>query len=268
MSDTAAKQRILIVEESATLRYMLGKNIQKQGYELISVDSFESAIETLQSAEIQLHAVVVGWPNYEHFEESKQLLVILDREPYSEVPVILRANDAEPDLLKWMSTRQSTALVPWENYQEVTSSLDSMLNPEMQESVIEQRKTPRDVKPIRILFVDDSKSNRTYYSRMLERNHYYVVTASSVDEAYLIAREQPIDIAIVDYFMPEQNGYVLCQKLRDDTLTADIRTAVITGTYLDSVIRDCLQAGAIECMFKNEAEELFSCTLVRYTQIY
>ncbi|NOQ89896.1 MAG: EAL domain-containing protein, partial [Gammaproteobacteria bacterium] len=53
------------------------------------------------------------------------------------------------------------------------------------------------------------------------------------------------------------NGYVLCQKLRDNPLTADIRTAVITGTYLDSVIRDCLQAGAIECMFKNEAEELF-----------
>ena len=174
MSDTAAKQRILIVEESATLRYMLGKNIQKQGYELISVDSFESAIDTLQSAELHLHAILVGWPNYEHFDESKQLLVILDREPYSEVPVILLANDAELDLLNWMSTRKSTALVPWENYQEVTSSLDSMLNPGMQTPVIEQRKTPRDEKPIRVLFVDDSKSIRTYYSRMLERNHYYV----------------------------------------------------------------------------------------------
>lgn len=257
MSDTAAKQRILIVEESATLRYMLGKNIQKQGYELISVDSFESAIDILQSAELHLHAVLVGWQNYVHFDESKQLLVSLDREPYREVPVILLATDAELDLLNWMSTRQSTALVPWENYQEVTSSLDVMLNPGMQTPVIEQRKTHRDVKPTRVLFVDDSKSIRTYYSRMLERNNYYVVTASSVDEAYLIAREQPIDIAIVDYFMPEQNGYVLCQKLRDDTLTAGIRTAVITGTYLDSVIRDCLQAGAIECMFKNEAEELF-----------
>ena len=257
MSDNAAKQRILIVEESATLRYMLGKTIHKQGYELISVDSFESAIETLQSASLHLHAILVGWPNYEHFDESKQLLVILDREPYSEVPVILLANDAELDLLNWMSTRHSTALVPWENYQEMTSSLETMLNPGTHAPVIEQRKMYRDANPTRVLFVDDSKSIRTYYSRILERNHYDVVTASSVDEAYLIAREQPIDIAIVDYFMPKQNGYVLCQKLRDDTLTADIRTAVITGTYLDSVIRDCLQAGAIECMFKNEAEELF-----------
>jgi diguanylate cyclase (GGDEF)-like protein/PAS domain S-box-containing protein len=257
MPENATKQRILIVEESATLRYILGKTLQKQGYELISVDSFESATETLQTNTLQLHAILVGWPNYEHFEESRQLLVLLDREPYSEVPVVLLSNDAELDLLNWMSIRKTTALVPWENYQEVVSSLQSMLDPESQEPVIEQRQTHRDVRPTTVLFVDDSKSIRVYYQRLLERNNYKVLTANSVNEAYKVAHEQAIDIAIVDYFMPEQNGYVLCQKLRDDPLTADIRTAVITGTYLDSVIRDCLQAGAIECMFKNEAEELF-----------
>jgi len=257
MSDSVTKQRVLIVEESATLRYMLGKSLQKQGYELVTANSFEAAITSLQSSRQQLHAIVIGWPNYEHFNESKQLLVILDREPYSEVPVILLSNDAEIDLLNWMSTRKKTALVPWENYQEVVSSLETMLNPESREPVIEQRKVYRNERKIKLLFVDDSKSIRVYYQRLLERNDYTVVTASSVEEAYAIATEENIDIAIVDYFMPEQNGYVLCQKLRDNPKTSEIRTAVITGTYLDSVIRDCLQAGAIECMFKNEAEELF-----------
>ncbi|VAW50925.1 diguanylate cyclase/phosphodiesterase (GGDEF & EAL domains) with PAS/PAC sensor(s) [hydrothermal vent metagenome] len=257
MPEHNAKQSILIVEESATLRYILGKTLSKQGYELISVDSFASATETLQKNILQLHAIVVGWPNYEHFDESKQLLVLLDREPYSEIPVVLLSNDAEVELLSWMSTRKTTALVPWENYQEAVSSLQSMLDPDSQEPVIEQRQVHRDTKPTSVLFVDDSKSIRVYYKRLLERNGYTVVTANSVDEAYKTAQGQAIDIAIVDYFMPEQNGYVLCQKLRDNPLTTGIRTAVITGTYLDSVIRDCLQAGAIECMFKNEAEELF-----------
>jgi len=257
MADNVTKKRILIIEESATLRYMLGKTVQKQGYEIISADSFASATNSLQSASQHLHAIVVGWPNYEHFGECQQLLVILDREPYSEVPVILLSNDAELELLNWMSTRKKTALVTWENYQEVASSLDTMLNPGSQQPVIEQRKVDRDESKITVLFVDDSKSIRTYYQRLLKRNDYEVITASSVDEAYSIAFDEKIDIAIVDYFMPEQNGYVLCQKLRDDPHTAEIRTAVITGTYLDSVIRDCLQAGAIECMFKNEAEELF-----------
>jgi len=257
MPDNVAKQRVLLVEESATLRYMLGKTLKKQGYELITVDSFESAINTLQTNTLEFHAILVGWPNYEHFNESKHLLVLLDREPYSEVAVILLSNDAELELLNWMSTRRTTALVPWENYQEVVSSLQAMLDPLPQQPVVEQRTIQRNAKPTSVLFVDDSKSIRIYYQRLLERNNYTVVTANSVDDAYKIALEEDVDIAIVDYFMPEQNGYVLCQKLRDNPQTADIRTAVITGTYLDSVIRDCLQAGAIECMFKNEAEELF-----------
>ena len=257
MPDAAVKQHILVVEESATLRYMLGKNIQKQGYELVSVDSFEVAIDLLHESPQYLHAILVGWPTYEHVKESQQLLTLLDREPYSEIPVILLSNNAEIELLNWMSTRKVTALVPWENYQEVSLSLQSMLEPKSQVPVVEQRKSPRNTQITRILFVDDSKSLCTYYQRLLLRNNYEVVTAASVDEAYEIANNQPIDIAIVDYFMPKQNGYVLCQKLRDNPLTENIRTAVITGTYLDSVIRDCLEAGAIECMFKNEAEELF-----------
>ncbi len=257
MPEQAIKQRILIVEESATLRYMLGKIIEKQGHELVWVETFEAAIELLQKDSQLLHAIIIGWPNYEHFEESKKLLVFLDREPHSEVPVILLSNDAELELLNWMSTRRSAALVPWGNYQELASSLQTMLNPAAHESVVPQPRPVSSTQRSRILFVDDSKSIRVYYQRLLERNDYDVVTANSVDEAYQIACSEVVDIAIVDYFMPEQNGYVLCQKLRDNPETENIRTAVITGTYLDSVIRDCLQAGAIECMFKNEAEELF-----------
>jgi diguanylate cyclase (GGDEF)-like protein/PAS domain S-box-containing protein len=256
MPDANTKQRILLVEESATLRYILGKLLQKQGVELLSVDSFISAIDTLHNATLNLDGIIVGWPNYENFEESTQLLVLLDREPYSETPVILLSNDAEVELLNWMSTRRNTALVPWENYQEVTTSLQALLEPG-QEIVEDKRQIQPGDKPTRVLFVDDSKSIRTYYKRLLERHGYQVLTAESVKEAYDIAISHPIDIAIVDYFMPNENGYVLCQKLRDDERTENIRTAVITGTYLDSVIRDCLQAGAVECMFKNEAEELF-----------
>ena len=256
MPEIRTKQRILLVEESATLRYMLGKIIQKQGYELLAVDSFISAINTLQNVSLNLDGMIIGWPNYENFEESTHVLVLLDREPYSETPVILLSNDAEVELLNWMSTRKHTALVPWENYQEVTTSLHTLLTPSP-EPVEDKRPAFVGGKPTRVLFVDDSKSIRTYYKRLLERNGYAVETAESVKQAYDIAIKHPIDIAIVDYFMPDENGYVLCQKLRDDERTENIRTAVITGTYMDSVIRDCLQAGAIECMFKNEAEELF-----------
>ena len=257
MVEAVSGRRILIVEESATLRYILGKSAQKQGYELLAVDSFQSAIDTLEHASQNLYGAIIGWPNYKHQTESAQLLVLLDREPYSDLPVILISNDAEMEILNWTSTRKLSAMVPWENYQEAVISLQAMLDPRLAMVVEESPVQQQSSSPMRVLFVDDSNSIVVYYSRLLKRHGYEVETARSVQQAYDLALEKTFDIAIVDYFMPDENGYVLCQKLRDNPRTESIRTAVITGTYLDSVIRDCLQAGAVECMFKNEAEELF-----------
>ncbi len=256
MSEIQSKPRILVVEESATLRYMIGKSIQKQGYELLAVDSFESGIETLENGGHTFQGAIVGWPNYEQYQKSSELLLLLEKEPHSELPVVLLCNEAEMNLLNWVSARHQAALVPWESYQEAMASLQSMLQP-LRPATERRVEIRREEEPTRVLFVDDSNSILMYYKRLLERNGYEVVTAKSVKQAYEVALETPVDIAIVDYFMPQENGYVLCQKLLDNPRTQRIRTAVITGTYLDSVIRDCLKAGAIECMFKNEAEELF-----------
>ncbi|MDH5387277.1 MAG: EAL domain-containing protein [Gammaproteobacteria bacterium] len=255
MTDSVV-QRILIVEESATLRYILSKLVEKQNFELVLSDSFQSTIEMLQQTRQNLHAVIVGLTNYKHHAESKKLMVLLNREPYSELPVILLSNDVDLNLLNWTGTRPNAAMIPWENYQEAAASLQTMLQPDIQIDD-ELYCLSHTSEPTRVLFVDDSRSIVHYYSRLLKQNGYQVETANSVKQAYEIAQEKEFDIAIVDYFMPDENGYVLCQKLRDDERTESIRTAVITGTYLDSVIRDCLKAGAIECFFKNEAEELF-----------
>ncbi len=81
--------------------------------------------------------------------------------------------------------------------------------------------------------------------------------AGNCVEAMIKAKHAQYDIAIIDYFMPHENGDVLCRRLREDPQTANITTAVITGTYLEDLIKDTLAAGAVECMFKNEANELF-----------
>lgn len=263
MATPVSGQRILIVEESATLRYILGNLAQKRGYELLAVDSFQSAIETLEHVTQNLHGVLLGWPQSEDHEDAKHLLVLLEREPYSDLPVILLSNDAELEILNWTSGRKSSAMVPWESYQEAIVSLQVMLDPMSSLDFDSSGMFPAmDAKPTRVLFVDDSRSIVTYYSRLLKRHGYQVDVAYSVQEAYELALQKTFDIAIVDYFMPDENGYVLCKKLRDNPETANIRTAVITGTYLDSVIRDCLKAGAVECMFKNEVEELFIARVV------
>ncbi len=254
MTDSG-KQRILLVEESATLRYILVKGLNKQGYELVAVETFETAFEEIRYNSSQYDAFVIGWPNYNNHENADRLIRLLEGEDHYELPVLIISHDANVDVLNWMSRRHFAALVPWENYQEYIATLQKLLGP--QTAQIDKYPSRVTENPIRILFVDDSVSIRHYYQRLLNRNGYIAETADSVEQAFQVALEKTFDLAIIDYFMPQENGYVLCQKLRDDERTSNIRTAVITGTYLDEVIKDCLQAGAVECMFKNEAEELF-----------
>ena len=253
MSSDKNKQRLLLVEESATLRYILVKSLQKQGFELMSLESFEAAAECLKESASHFHGVIIGWPHYQN-PHAIDFSLLLAENDFSEIPVLILSHDADLTVLNWISKRRYSALVPWENYQDSIATLQKLLGPDTSHETV---KPLTSANPIRILFVDDSVSIRHYYQRLLERNGYITDTAASVKEAYDMALESPYDLAIIDYFMPDENGYVLCQRLRDDPRTANIRTAVITGTYLDEVIKDCLQAGAVECMFKNEAEELF-----------
>ena len=255
MSAPKNKQRILLVEESATLRYILAKAMQKQGYELMSLDTFSAATDTLRKSAGSYHAVIIGWPNFEKHPPVLELTSLLEQPAYTKTPVLLLSNDASLEVLNWMSKRRFTALVPWENYQESVATLQKLLGADRGREKIKAIYNSNN--PIRVLFVDDSVSIRHYYQRLLERNGYITETADSVQSAFDKAIKNTFDVAIIDYFMPEENGYMLCQKLRDDPRTSSIRSAVITGTYLDEVIKDCLQAGAVECMFKNEAEELF-----------
>lgn len=248
-------QQILLVEESATLRYILVKALEREGYVLDAQSSFESAQAHLEKTAKDINAIVIGWPNYDNHEQANQFIKFLGKNEFDQLKVLLLTHDAGNEIIELISKRRHTALLHWENYQELTDSLEKLIEPEKKSEpvkIIDNSKNS-----IRILFVDDSVSIRHYYKRLLERNGYITETAESVADAFEKAVNGEFDLAITDYFMPDENGYVLCQKLRDDPRTERIRSAVITGTYLDEVIRDCLQAGAMECMFKNEAEELF-----------
>ncbi|MBX3620753.1 MAG: EAL domain-containing protein, partial [Rhizobacter sp.] len=78
------------------------------------------------------------------------------------------------------------------------------------------------------------------------------------DAEAALARVQAehFDLAVIDYFMPGMNGAALCRALRELPATRDMTLAVLTGSYEEGLISDCLEAGASECMFKNESDEL------------
>lgn len=80
-----------------------------------------------------------------------------------------------------------------------------------------------------ILVVDDEDALREVTRRMLTRNGYTVVTASSGDEAIEIASSHvgPIDLLLTDVIMPKMQGPTVANEVRK--VRSDIRVLFMSG---------------------------------------
>ncbi|HYM47076.1 MAG TPA: response regulator, partial [Burkholderiaceae bacterium] len=242
---------ILIVEPSATLQFVLRRVFARLPLTLQMVSSYAEAADRLRSGEhADVRAVVIGVP-VDADATTDELLSILNRPPYLDTAVVLMIHAAERNRLEWIEQRPRSAWLLWENHAECAPRLEQLLA--KSGSTATEKLGP----PVRVLLVDDARTVREAFRRLLARHDYEVEVAASMNEALLLTNEKSFDIAIVDYFMPGGNGDELCQRLRADPHTASITTAILTATYVEEVIRHSLDAGAVECMFKDESSELF-----------
>ena len=245
---------ILLAEASQTRRRALSALLAQRGYAVTALASLDEAYALLQRAAdsaSNFAAVVLGWPEYAD-GAIEDVFGLLHGERYEHLPVLVLADSNNAAAVNWRMTRPHTALLLWTDYHEAPDGLDQMLRPREAGAALDH-----DGGALRLLLVDDSATVRLAFSRLLSKCGYAVETACDVAEGYAKAKAQPFDIAIVDYFMPEARGTELIARLKRDPATQHILSAMITGTYSDAVITESLAAGAVECLFKSEAKELF-----------
>ncbi|MEJ2694486.1 MAG: EAL domain-containing protein [Candidatus Thiodiazotropha sp.] len=250
--------RVLLIEHSATIRHIEKNFLIKAGYEVEVERDFKSALARIRTDSedvVAFDAIVIGWPGA-GLRVTDELYVLLGNQPYGTLPVLTFAHEANAVVTDWVGGRPNTTFLLWEDHKRSGNALASLLV-NAKKSLYEQSAPAPPVQPIRVLVVDDSATVRIKYSKLLEANGYYAETAASVSEGFEKALASPFDIAIIDYFMPDGTGDILCQRLRDRTETSTITTSILTGAYLDKAIKESLEAGAVECMFKNESDDLF-----------
>ncbi|MBV2096373.1 MAG: response regulator, partial [Candidatus Thiodiazotropha sp. (ex Codakia orbicularis)] len=250
--------RILLIELSATVRHIERNLLIKAGYEVETDLDFRSALVRFRPGSEEggaFDGVVLGWPDMT-IPGAEALYSILERETYASLPVLILAHEAESEITDRVASRPNAAFLLWAQCGRSPDLLAQLLV-DASSRKPRQTGTKPIVQPIRVLFVDDSRTVRVKYQRLLTANGYHAATAATVAEGFDKAVASQYDIAIIDYFMPDATGDVLCQRLRDHEATATVTTAIITGTYLDKAIKQSLEAGAVECMFKNESDDLF-----------
>ncbi len=95
-----------------------------------------------------------------------------------------------------------------------------------------------------ILLVDDEEDIRNLASRVLERQGYSILTASSGEEALTIYAQkfQEIGLVILDIGMPGMGGYNCLKEIMRTNASAKI--VVASGYSVDGLVKEALEAGA------------------------
>jgi DNA-binding response OmpR family regulator len=81
----------------------------------------------------------------------------------------------------------------------------------------------------RILIVDDDQHAIEILTRMLGREGYDCVSASSGAAALDTVRAKPVDVILLDVMMPEMDGLQVCERLRADDTLRQIPVILVTA---------------------------------------
>ncbi len=249
--------KLLLVEPSATMRHVLEDYAHSLGYEVEAVEEYRKAKDALneqfRAFEGDYAGVLLGWPAVPD-SEADEFAELLEQDGFTDLPVVVMSTDMRSSTRAWVAGRESTSLLSWKEYRNIERQLARMLTTN---ETSQQEINPKfDNSDIHLLVVDDSISIRYALRDMFELQGYRVTLASTHDEAVALAKTHQMDLAILDFYLQDGSGDVLCRELTHDPATGNITCAMLTGTYSDHIIKRSLRAGAVECMFKNESSEL------------
>ena len=247
---------ILIVERSTTLNHLLRRTLAAAELPVrAEIGNYLEACDHLRrlgnpaSNALPYALAVIGAPA--RMTREFRALLEYTRDAADAPATLLMAHEETAEIRAWNAATLRGQVLLWSQFSRIPASVRELAPEEIGLDAAPADAADR----IRILFVDDSKSVCQAYSDMLERQGYRVDVAASIEEAERLVESCDYDMAIVDYFLPDGSGDELCRKLCQRNPAPLV--AVITGTYREDIIRRCLQAGASECMFKNEARDLF-----------
>jgi len=104
---------------------------------------------------------------------------------------------------------------------------------------------------VRALVIDDSKAIRLILGKFLKEIGFEVFDAGNGLEALdRLKQEGKMDLALVDWNMPEMNGYEFVQAIRQDQSYNDMLMMMVTTETEASQVIKALEAGANEYVMK------------------
>ena len=246
--------KILYIESSSRHRNALTRMLSNDGFVVLAIEKLEDARRLLQSVadDLQYDAVILSWPA-DLGSAPRGLLDLLKSPDLAGLPVLVMARDADADKLAWVTGRSRTAFLLWKDWRETGETLRRLLSTPAPPPVLAEQLADD---PVRVLLVDDSPTSRAKFRKLLTGAGFAVETVGDGESALARLQDAEHDIVLIDHFMPGMNGDELLRRIHGLPEAARLHCVILTSTYLDTVITGALEAGAVECLLKNESDAL------------
>lgn len=107
------------------------------------------------------------------------------------------------------------------------------------------------------LIVDDSRAMRHVLKRIVEPLGFEIAEAGNGLEALQRLKEFPgAELALVDWNMPEMNGFEFVKAVRAETVYAEMKIVMVTTETEPTKMARALMAGADEFLMKPFTPEM------------
>ncbi len=118
------------------------------------------------------------------------------------------------------------------------------------------RRSPRDEPgQLKVLLVDDMRSNRAHTRSMLADQGYLIEEAANGVEAIEMVKRFRPHIVLLDIVMPEMDGITCCQKLKEDP-GHKVKVIMVTGKSEYGQISTAFRAGCDDYITKPIDQEI------------
>jgi putative two-component system response regulator len=228
--------RILIVDDSSTIRRALTKQLENSGAKVTQAEDGQRGLATALSSPFDLIISDVEMPNLDGFGLCKKLKC----NPATRgIPLIkLSSQDSEKDIERGFKAGASA-------YVSKSDAQDQLIG--TIERVLEKSRFYRNRL---ILVVDDSSPIRRIVSKALSESGFQVIECENGKQATRQIHERRPDLILSDIDMPEMNGIEFCKKVHADPELVAIPLVMMSSNSDRAIMRRLLQWGATSYLVK------------------
>ncbi len=214
----ASSGKVLVIDDDSTARQLLRRNLEEQGYEVITAEGGEQGVSLAKSEKPAAITCDIQMPNVDGWEVLRQLKGDPDTES---IPVIMVSMVDDG--------KKGIALGAVEH-------LRKPVNREQLQSVIS-----RYVKTAgKVMLVEDDIATQEVISKALGSMGIEALIASNGQEALDLLEEQSPDLVLLDLMMPVMDGFEFLENFKKLDNTEKVPVIVVTAKDLSAKEREAL----------------------------